>query len=148
MNRFITRCIHTIYNVHTHRTTNSTEAKGDRATEGDTIRSRYRICLKHQESYRRTIVSGCGRILQECRKKDASKQLDKGKRSKKESVTCSSIRLSLSLFFYPIIYNPQLWVFLFILDTSFADELIAYSAYNLSVIMHTTHCLLTKGCIG
>lgn len=53
-----------------------------------------------------------------------------------------------TLFFYYIIYSPYIWVLLFIIDTSFADELIAYNFYNLNVIINTTQCLLSKECIG
>lgn len=148
MNRFIIRCINTIIDVYTHRTTDTAKGKRDRTTESDTIRSRYSRSLERQETYRGTIVQCMRRILQERNEKNATSKLAESKRGKKEPFTSTSLTLSLSLFFYSIIYNPQIWVFLFIIDTSFGDELMAYNYYNLSVIMHTTHCLLSRECIG
>lgn len=52
-----------------------------------------------------------------------------------------------SFLFYSIVFNPHFWTLIYSLETSFTDELIAFNTYNLSVIFHTTQCLLSQVCI-
>lgn len=151
MNRFIKTYVYSLFDryVNKNRTTNCTERKGDRATTCYTIRSRHPDHDKRQKAHRRTTLHSCRRFLQELREKGKAEQSSKSQTG--ESITdteCTCKLSTLSLYFYTIVYNPHFWAFLLIIDTSFTDELISYSIYNLSVINNITQSIIGSGGIS
>ena len=51
-----------------------------------------------------------------------------------------------NLFLIYIFYNPSFWTYMFIIDSSFGDDILNQTFLRIPVIMNTTQCLLYGVC--
>ena len=62
------------------------------------------------------------------------------------SVSSQALTGIVNLFLIYIFYNPTFWTYMFIIDSSFGDDILNQTFLRIPVIMNTTQCLLYGVC--